>query len=221
MSETARSGRPAQEPVTVAVVDNHELILDAVAALADRHPQQLRRVERHLDVTGLDLAAKPPDVVVLDLYLGRDDRPCTQWIPRLAAWGTRVLVHTSSEFPVPVREAVAAGAAGLCLKNDGSAALLEAIREVAAGDFACSGTVARALLGDPELVVQLTRREIEVIRAIDDGLTHRQIGRRHDISEETVRAHLKAVRAKYMKHGRDIGNPSSVVREARRDGYVL
>ena len=210
----------AAEPLRVAVVDNHELILDAVAGLAERNPEHLCRVERHLDVTGLDLAGEPPDVVVLDLYLGRDDQPCTPWIPRLVSWGTQVLVHTSSEFPVPVRHAVAAGAAGLCLKNDGSEALLQAIREVAAGGFACSGTVARALLGDPELVVQLTRREVEVVRAIDDGLTHRQIGRRHGIAEETVRAHLKAVRAKYVEHGRDITNAQSVVREARRDGYL-
>ena len=75
-------------------------------------------------VEQLDLAAAPPDVLVLDLYLGRDDVPTTPWIPRLVAWGAPVLLCTSSEFPVPVRQAVAAGASGLVLKSDPFDALL-------------------------------------------------------------------------------------------------
>lgn len=207
-------------PVTFAAVDNHESILDALAALAARQPDRLQMVARATGVEGLDTDAPPPDVVVLDLYLGRDDTSAVIHVPDLVVWGTRVLLHTSAEFPVPVRQAVAAGAAGLSLKNDGTDALAAAVLEVAAGGFACSSTVARALLTDPGLAAELTPRELDVIQAVDDGLTHRQIARRHGVAESTVKEHLKAVRAKYVGLGRAVSNAHSLVREARRDGWI-
>jgi DNA-binding NarL/FixJ family response regulator len=213
------SATPPRERVAFVVVDNHDYVLRSVAEAVTAHPD-LELQGCHHDVTGLDLTAGPPDVVVLDLYLGRDDTPSTGSIPDLTAWGARVLLHTSAEFPVPVRQAVAAGALGLSLKNDGLEAMLDAVRVVATGGFACSSTVAGALLSDEDLIAELTARELDVIQAIDDGLTHREIARRHAIAESTVKDHLKSVRAKYLKLGRDISNAHSIVREARRDGWI-
>lgn len=208
-----------RERISFVVVDNHDYVLRSVAEAVTAHPDLDLRGSHH-DVAELDVTGKPPDVVVLDLYLGRDDTPSTGSIPALTAWGARVLLHTSAEFPVPIRQAVAAGALGLSLKNDGLDAMLDAVRVVAAGGFACSGAVAGALLTDDDLVAGLTGRELDVIQAIDDGLTHREIARRHDIAESTVKDHLKSVRAKYLKLGRDISNAHSIVREARRDGWI-
>jgi DNA-binding NarL/FixJ family response regulator len=213
------SRTPRGERVSFAVVDNHDYVLRSITGAMPAHPDLDLRGCHH-DVAELDLTGPPPDVVVLDLYLGRDDTPSTGSIPDLTAWGARVLLHTSAEFPVPVRQAVAAGALGLSLKNDGLEAMLDAVRVVATGEFACSSTVAGALLTDDDLIAELTARELEVIQAIDDGLTHREIARRHNIAESTVKDHLKSVRAKYVKLGRDISNAHSIVREARRDGWI-
>jgi DNA-binding NarL/FixJ family response regulator len=207
-------------PVRIQVVDNHESVLLSVETLASRHPAELELVSAHTALEQLDLDAAPPDVLVLDLYLGRDDVPTTPRIPALVAWPTRVLVYTSAEFPVPVRQAVAAGAAGLSLKSDPLDSLRSAVLDVADGGFACSSTVAHALLTDPDLVVALTERELDVVRGLEDGLTQRQIGRRLGIAEDTVKDHLKAARVKMQRHGREVSNAHSIVREARRDGWL-
>jgi DNA-binding NarL/FixJ family response regulator len=213
-------GNESISTTSVLVVDNHESTLESIATLVRRHPGELSLWGTCLDTATVDTTAEPPDVVVLDLYLGRDDTDSTPAIPSLVDWGARVLLHTAAEFPVPVRRAVAAGAHGLSLKNDGLQALLEAIRVVSAGGFACSSTVARALLTDPRLSAELTPRELDVVQGIDDGLTHREVARRCGIAESTVKEYLKTVRAKYLALGRDISNAHSIVREARRDGWL-
>lgn len=209
-----------KRPVSFVSVDNHASIVDSMAALAQRHPEELSFLGGVTDLAELDLAGPAPDVVVLDLYLGRDDTVSTGAVPGLVAWGAAVLIHTSAEFPVPVRQAVAAGAAGLSLKNDGPERLKDAVLEVADGGFACSSTVATALLTDPTLAASLTGREAEIVRGIDDGLTRRQVASRLGIAESTVTDHLKSVRARYVALGRPITNAQSILREARRDGWI-
>jgi DNA-binding NarL/FixJ family response regulator len=210
----------ARRPVEFFAVDNHESVLESFAILASRYPSELRCVGRSTTVEAVPWETPAPDVVVLDLYLGRDDEPSTPWIPRLIAWGARVLLYTSAEFPIPVRQAVAAGAAGLTLKNDGLDSLRLAVLDVADGEFACSSTVAHALVTDPSAAASLSPRELDVVRGLDDGLTYQQIARRFKIATDTVKDHLKSVRAKYVALDRPITNSHSIIREARRDGWL-
>ena len=53
-----------------------------------------------------------------------------------------------------------------------------------------------------------------------DGLTQRQVGSRMRVAEETVRAHLKSIRGKYVDAERGVTNAASLVREAGRDGWI-
>lgn len=209
-----------KRPVTFLSIDNHELVVDSMSALARRRADELVYLGGVGDVDELDRSGPVPDVVVLDLYLGRDDTVSTPAIPGLVAWGSAVVVHTSAELPVPVRQAVAAGASGLTLKNDGPDRLAEAILEVADGGFACSSTLAAALLDDARLVASLTPREVEALQGIDDGLTRRQVAGRLGIAESTVTDHLKSARTRYLALGRPVTNAQSLLREARRDGWI-
>ncbi|QIK67808.1 response regulator transcription factor [Nocardioides sp. HDW12B] len=209
-----------KRPVTFVSIDNHEFVVESMASLERRRPEELRYLGGVSDPADLDRSLPAPDVVVLDLYLGRDDAVSTPAIPGLVAWGAAVLIHTSAELPVPVRQAVAAGASGLTLKNDGSDRLAEAVLEVADGGFACSSTVASALLADAGLVAALTPREVEVLQGVDDGLTRRQVAGRLRIAESTVTDHLKSARTRYLALGRPITNSQSLLREARRDGWI-
>lgn len=214
------SGSVASPNITVRVVDNHPALLDGISAKLGEQ-EDIDLVGAHLDVSEINLITDPaPEVVVLDLYLGRDDSTSIPFIPRLVEWGAVVLIHTSQEVAVPLRSAIRAGAAGLCLKNDGSQALCDAVRAVANGEFACSSELARVLLEEPGLIAALTPREVEVVHGLDDGLTHQQIARRLHLAPSTVKEHLKSVRRKYMEVGRHISNAHSIVREARRDGWL-
>lgn len=220
MKSTMSTQADAGGPIRVAVIDNHETVRLGLASLLESDPRfTLVGSHAHVD----DFWAVPGygvDVVVLDLYLGRDDVLSTPAIGDIAERDATVLLHTSEERPVPLQHAIAAGASGLALKSDSSASLLDTIAECAAGEFSCTSTLAQALLRDDDLLAALTPREIDVLRGLDDGLTRAQVARRLEISEETVRSHLKSVRTKYLDVGRTVTNSTSLIRAAERDGWI-
>ncbi|GAA1911998.1 helix-turn-helix transcriptional regulator [Nocardioides hwasunensis] len=212
------TAQPEPRP-TVAVLDNQQVVRDGVLAAIARHPDELAGGAAYATIEDA-LSAPGPDVLVLDLYLGRDDEVVLEHIPALVEWAGVVVLHTAEEKPVPLRRAVALGVHGVSLKNDGTAALIDVVREALAGEFVCSSVLAEALVSDATVTPRLTAREVEVLSNLRDGLTQRQVGSRLHVAEETVRAHLKSVRAKYMDAERDVTNAGSLVREAGRDGWI-
>jgi DNA-binding NarL/FixJ family response regulator len=202
--------------VRVAVVDDHEATRDGLVIKLDQS-DGLRPVGAYADVEALIAGDRMADVVVLDLYQERDGQTSIPHIGRLLERGARVVLYTREEAPVPLRDAVAAGAAGICLKFDGVAALIGAIREVAAGETAYSSAVAAALIEDHELIAKLTDRERDILRHLNDGLNYRQIGALLSIKEGTVKDYMKKIRAKYSKVG---CTPGDVLQRAHAEGYI-
>lgn len=211
---------PVARPVRLMAIDNHAATLAGIEHAVGRR-EDIVLVGAFESVPELRRLPTPPaDVVALDLYLGRDDVSSISAISDLVEWGAAVVVHTSSEVPVPLRRAVAEGAAGLALKNDGLEALFETVLAVARGQFVCSSALAQALLDDPGLVAALTSREVDVLNGLEQGLTNRQVASRLGITFETVRSHINAVGRKYVALGRDVTNAHSYVREARSEGWI-
>lgn len=158
------------------------------------------------------------DVVLVDLCLNDDQ--ALALIPELQDGGARVLVHTAEERVVPLRRAVEAGASGVLLKTDPLAGLPAAIADVMAGEFVCSPALAHALLDDGPVVPGLSRRQIQVLRAIDEGLDRRATARVLGVSEGVVKTHLARIREKYQQHGIEPGNSHHLTRLASADGYL-
>ncbi len=210
----------AAKPITVTVIDNYPSTRMGVEQLGSAYPDEFRFVGSFDGIGDLDFNQPAPDILVLDLRLGRDDELSTPAIPRLVAWGTRVVVHTSEERPVVLRRAMAAGASGICLKQDGNEGLRRAIHEVMLSGTATSSALASALLDDPTLLAQLTNREVQVLEGVYDGLTRRQIARRMQVAESTVKAHADNATAKYRALGRNVSTTGIAAREARRDGWI-
>jgi DNA-binding NarL/FixJ family response regulator len=206
---------------TLVVVDNHPTMRRGVEALALEHPTEFSIAGSYGDVTEIDFQHDPaPDVVVLDLRLGRDDVLSTPSIPALRAWGAKVLLHTSEESPVLLRGAVSAGANGLVLKSDRPESLREALLAIHSEEYVVSSALAQALLEDPHITAELTPREVEILQAVDDGLGHKQIASRLGISTETVKSHLNNACQKFRDLGREVTNTVSVVKMARKDGWL-
>ena len=211
---------PQDGRATVAVLDNQEVVRDGVVAAVARHSGDLVMGGVHGSVADVDTSSPGPDALVLDLYLGRDDEAVLEHIPALVAWAGVVVLHTAEEKPVPLRRALSLGVHGVVLKNDGTEALIDVVLRALAGEFVCSSVLAEALISDASVTPRLTLREVEVLSNLRDGLTQRQVGSRLSVAEETVRAHLKSVRAKYVEARRDVTNTGSLVREASRDGWI-
>jgi DNA-binding NarL/FixJ family response regulator len=205
-----------RDAVRVAVIDNHEATRDGLQFRLIQSADLLP-VGAFADVESFLASGRDADVVVLDLNLGRDDRTAIPQIGQLLEKGSQVLIYTAEEAPVPLRNAVAAGAGGVCLKNDGVAALIAAIHQVAAGELVFGSAVATALVTDPKLVAHLTRREIELLTLLDDGLDLRQIAKRWGVSDQAPKEHLANIRTKYCMLGEPL---PKVLGHARAEGRI-
>ena len=181
------------DPIRVALVDDHAVIraglqqyiegvddIEVVATAADG-AEALEMVRQHR-----------PDVVLMDLQMpGVDGVQATRAI-MAEQNGTDVLVLTSYSDGERIVAALEAGAVGYLLKDADPEDVLQGIRAVSRGESPIHPRAARQLLGIRlgGSQVQLTTRETEVLRLVKDGLANKQIARRLNISERTVKAHL-------------------------------
>lgn len=120
----------------------------------------------------------------------------------------KVLVLTTFHVDRYVYDALRAGASGFLLKDVPPAGLIDAIRSVAAGDAALSPSVTRDLIeaftaqNPPVSTVarpwpaDMTDREREVVVRLATGRSNVEIAADLDISEATVKSHLRRVLAK-------------------------
>ena len=183
--------------IDVLLVDDHALLREGLRTLVDAAPD-LRVVGSAGDgLAALELVASAtPHVVVMDLSMPTmDGVTATQRITAEHP-GVQVLVLTSFSDGERVLDALDAGAAGYILKDAEPTELIAAIRSVADGRSPLDPRVARTLLTArraPTPTVDLTEREREVLALVGLGLANKQIARRLDIREGTVKAHLTNV----------------------------
>jgi two-component system NarL family response regulator len=140
--------------------------------------------------TGLRAFAQHrPDVVVMDLRL--PDLSGREAAVAMSRGGRApILMLTSRGQDTEVQAAFEAGVHSLLRKDFGRPELLEAVRTVANGGSHIPDDV-RERLGEAAPLPALTRREMEVLRSMAQGMTNRQIGAALSISDDTVKLHVK------------------------------
>jgi two-component system NarL family response regulator len=171
-------------------------------------------------VTELDV-----DVVLLDLAIpGGGVDACA--LLRRSRPAVRVVVVADADDDADLGGAVRAGARGYLLKDTTADELVEAVRTVASGSSLLSPAMASRLLdefavlvrrheGPPEGAGSLSRRELEVLTLVAQGLNNRAIAEQLFISENTVKNHIRNIHEKLQVHSR----MEAVVR-AVRDGVL-
>ncbi|MCW2796654.1 response regulator transcription factor [Nocardioides sp.] len=186
-------------PIRVVLVDDHAVIRAGL--------QQLLGGTHDIEVVGqaengaqaLEVVRElRPDVVLMDLQMpGVDGVTATRNI-MAEKLGVDVLVLTSYSDGERIVGALDAGAVGYLLKDADPEDVLEGIRAVSRGESPIHPRAARALLGfrSGSNQVQLTTRETEVLGLVREGLANKQIARRLEISERTVKAHLTSAFAR-------------------------
>ncbi|MBE3576679.1 MAG: response regulator transcription factor [Limnochordales bacterium] len=197
------SGKP---PVTVLIVDDHELVRVGLRSVLSR-TDDIRVVgEAGSGEEALArIAELKPQVVLLDLRLpgmsGLETcRRIKQEHPQVA-----VVILTSFADDEEIMGAVRAGASGYLLKQIGSSQLVEAVRAVAAGNSFLAPEVTTRLLahlregmagapaGESQLLSELTPHERRILQLIASGLTNREIAARLRLSEKTVRNYVSSI----------------------------
>jgi DNA-binding NarL/FixJ family response regulator len=191
----------------ILIVDDHPLTRDALAGLL---------AHNGFDVCGqaasgeeaIRLAAElQPDLALLDLTM--PGLHGLQTLPRLreAAPACAVVVLTAAEDEENLMGAIRAGAAGYLLKSEPPERIVSFLRGVGEGEVPLSGAVARRLFeqvreGDAPTTVPdsiaavLSAREAEVLLLLERHLATDEIARELEISEHTVRSHVKSLLGK-------------------------
>lgn len=182
---------------TILLVDDHHLVRAGLASLIDSADDLHVVGQAANGQQALELAAAlTPDVVLMDLSMPEIDG--VETTRRLLAIHrtANVVVLTSFSDQERVADALAAGAIGYLLKDCEPRDLLAAVRAAAQGHAPLDPRVAKALLPSAEPARpadDLSPRELQVLRLVTSGLANKQIARRLDISESTVKAHISSV----------------------------
>lgn len=164
--------------------------------------------------------AAPADVVVLDLTLG-DGTTVTENVTRLVRDGSSVIIHSVADRPAAVREALAAGAAGVVSKSSSIDDVMAAIRTVARGELLNNVEWASAVEGDREFAdAQLSVREREVLRLYAAGLPLKVVAERLGVAYSTAKENITRVRVKYVEVGRPAPTKVDLLRRAMEDGIL-
>lgn len=204
----------AGQPIRVLLIDDDplvcsglELILSStddiqVVGTAGDGDEAVAAVQRHF-----------PDVVLLDVRMARLDGIAATKALRALPQPPRVLVLTTFDADDIVMRAIGAGAAGFLLKTSAATEIIDAIRNVHAGDGALSPRSARRVfqqVGDGEderataraAIAGLTDRERDVVRLVVEGLSNQAIGAQLYVGEATVKSHLSSAQRKLGVEGR-------------------
>ncbi|MFE0087980.1 response regulator [Streptomyces sp. NPDC058991] len=199
---------PAEAPVRVFLLDDHEVVRRGLRDLLDAEPDI--EVVGEAGTAQQALARGPavrPDVAVLDVRLSDGDgvtvcRELRNRMPELAC-----LMLTSFDDEDALLDAIMAGAAGYVLKQIKGSDLVSAVRTVATGQSMLDPTTTAHLMHslrspaqppapEDERLAALSPRERAVLDLIGHGLTNRQIGRELYLSEKTVKNHISRLLAK-------------------------
>lgn len=164
------------------------------------------------------------DVVLLDINLGPDNgldlcKLIHEKYPNLRILA--ISMHDEENF---ITKMLKNGAAGYILKNTSREELIEAIRQVHAGNNYQSKEVVDIVMKSlnrqkPQksnyYQLHFTRREKEILDLVVQGLTTKEIANTLFISEKTVETHRSNLFAKF-----DVKNVVSLVKMAIEYGYV-
>ncbi|MDL9980284.1 response regulator transcription factor [Microbacterium candidum] len=208
----------------VALIDDHESVrlgLEAASARTDDLDAVFSgsTVTAYLDWRRFS-AARPADVVVLDLTLG-DGTTISENVRRLTSDGSSVIIHSVADRPEAVREALAAGAAGVISKASPTEDVIAAIRTVARGELLDNVEWASAVEGDRAFAdAQLSQREREVLRLYAAGLPLKVVADRLGIAYSTAKENITRVRMKYLDVGRTARTKVDLLRRAMEDGIL-
>lgn len=202
-------------PIRVLVADDHPIVRAGLVALVNDHPRMRLIAEAATGAQAVSLAlSHRPDVILMDLRMPELDGVAAIRSIRSTWPEARVIVLTTYDGDEDIYQALLAGAMAYLLKDASRADLLEAIEAVHRGEKRIPAEVGARLAGRVT-GQELTPRELDVLRAIVDGRSNKEIAHALSLSEGTVKFHVNNILAKL-----GVSDRTQAATEALRRGFV-
>lgn len=193
------------QPVTLLIIDDHQLVRHGVRTFLAKHPDIVVLGEAASGEEALSLVPElAPDVALVDLVMpGMEGVEVTRRLKEISPH-TQVIVLTSYHEDEHIFPAIRAGALSYLLKDVGTTELADAVRKAARGEAVLHPHVAARLVQDLHATghavnvdaPRLSEREHEVLQLLADGCSNATIAERLIISEYTVKNHVSNILSK-------------------------
>jgi DNA-binding NarL/FixJ family response regulator len=212
--------------IRILIADDHAVVRDGTRRILEQEPDMEVVAEAADGAEAVKLAgASKPDVAIVDIAMPNvDGIEATKQIKSLYP-AVAVLILSAYDDDQFVFSLLEAGAAGYLLKSVRGRELVEAVRQVYAGESVLHPAIARKVLNrfvpapgkhavekPPEV---LSDREIEVLRLATRGLSNQQIADELFLSLRTVQAHLGHIFNKLQ-----VSSRTEAVVRALKEGWV-
>jgi NarL family two-component system response regulator LiaR len=193
------------EPITVILVDDHEVVRQGVRAFLEAQAEFAVVGEAATGAAAVKLVEEYiPDVVLMDLVMpGMDGVEATRQVKNKSP-RTQIVVLTSYHEDEYIFPALQAGALSYILKDVKMEELAEAVRRAARGEASLHPRVATRVIqelhgskrDEVNPFTELTKREMEILKLIANGLSNSDIAGQLVISEHTVKGHVSNILSK-------------------------
>ena len=192
-------------PITVLIVDDHEMVRKGAKGYLEAQPEIEVVAEAESGTEAVRLAREyVPDVVLMDLVMpGMDGVEATRKVKDISP-RTQIIILTSFHEDEHIFPALQAGAVSYLLKDVKAVELVEAIRRASIGEATLHPRVAARLIKQfshgennrTNVFTELTEREVEVLTLIARGFTNQKIADDLVISVGTVKGHVSNILSK-------------------------
>jgi len=205
-AQAGRSG--TRKPIRVLLVDDHPIVRKGLSSCLSRQ-ENIQVIGEACDGREALRKAKEltPDVVMMDIDMPHMNGLTATELMRKELPNVKVLVlsmHTHSDVVMRILQS---GARGYVVKEASSEELLRAVETVHAGEPFFSSDVARLALnqfvrggGEGPQPGQISNREREVLIAIAEGLSNKEIACRLNVGVRTVETHRERIMRKLNIH---------------------
>ena len=193
------------KPITVILVDDHEVVRQGVRFFLEAHSDFVVVGEAESGKAAVKLAEEHvPDVVLMDLVMPEmDGVEATRQVKNISP-RTQVVVLTSYHEDEHIFPALQAGAISYILKDVRMEELADAIKRAAHDEVTLHPRVAARIIQElhgtkrDEInpFSELTNREMEVLKLIANGLSNSEIAGQLVITEHTVKGHVSNILSK-------------------------
>jgi DNA-binding NarL/FixJ family response regulator len=189
----------------IYILDDHPIVIEGLKKVIDQQDDlTVIGSSEDANTATAQITKLKPDVVILDITL--KDRSGVDMIKKIRTTipSTQVLVYSMHEENVYAERCLRAGAMGYLMKGEGSARVVQGLRQIVSGSFCFSANLIGSIVsgggprtgsrGEPGRL--LSDRQLEVFEMVGRGFDSHEIAEKLQLSAKTVDAHKANIRQK-------------------------